>query len=194
MEHFFHDTQRFEEPYFTYPSLYKQFADQIPDGGTIVELGSWKGQSASFMCVELKRQGKNRVKFFTVDTWEGSGSEGDHNLDKWVKEGKLYNKFKDNLSEVSNYYIPLRMTTSEASNHFVDGTVDIVFIDAEHSYEGVKNDILKWEPKVRKGGIISGHDYAPDGSSWPEVKKAVDEHFGNRVFAAEGGCWVVEVS
>lgn len=193
MEHFFHD-KRFEEPYFTYPSLYKQFADQIPDGGTIVELGSWKGQSASFMCVELKKQGKNRVKFFTVDTWEGSGTEGDHDQDKWVKEGKLYNKFKDNLSEVSNYYIPLRMTTSEASNHFVDGTVDIVFVDAEHSYEGVKNDILKWEPKVRKGGIISGHDYDPDGKSWPEVKKAVDEHFGNRVFAAEGGCWVVEVS
>jgi len=45
MDHFFAD-ERFEDHYFTYPSLYKQFADQIQDGGTIVELGSWKGQSA----------------------------------------------------------------------------------------------------------------------------------------------------
>lgn len=192
MNHFFADS-RFEEPYFTYPELYRQFAEQIQDGGTIVELGSWKGQSASCMCVELKRRNKNRVNFFCVDTWEGSGEEGDHNDDPWVKQGKLYDKFKDNLREVSNYYIPLRMTTEEASNHFVDGTVDIVFIDAEHSYEGVKNDILKWLPKVRKGGIISGHDYAPDGSAWPEVKRAVDEAFGNRVHAAEGACWFVEI-
>jgi len=54
--------------------------------------------------------------------------------------------------------------------------VDLVFIDADHSYSSVWTDITTWLPKIRKGGIICGHDYIQD---IPEVKKAVDEFFPN---------------
>ena len=190
MDHFF-QSERFEDSYCTYPNLYQQFARQIQDGGTIVELGSWKGQSASVMCVELFNQQKNKVRFFTVDTWEGSEGEG-HKEDKWIKEGKLYDKFKENLQDVENYYIPLKMTTEQASHHFSDGSCDIVFIDADHTYEGVKKDIKLWKNKIRKGGTLAGHDYDPAGKSWAEVKKAVDESFGNDVMPVIGGCWMVQ--
>lgn len=55
--------------------------------------------------------------------------------------------------------------------------VDLVFIDGEHSYEAAKKDIHAWIPKIRKGGVISGHDYMDKITTDTEVKKAVDEIF-----------------
>lgn len=50
-------------------------------------------------------------------------------------------------------------TSLEAASWVADGTLDFVFIDASHRYADVKADINAWSPKVRKGGIVSGHDY-----------------------------------
>lgn len=47
----------------------------------------------------------------------------------------------------------------EAARKFSDGSVDLVFLDADHSYEGVTEDIRAWWPKVREGGWIGGHDF-----------------------------------
>jgi len=48
----------------------------------------------------------------------------------------------------------------EAVKHFVDETIDFVYIDADHSYEAVKEDIKAWLPKLKPDGILAGHDYA----------------------------------
>ena len=57
-----------------------------------------------------------------------------------------------------------------------DGTLDFVFIDADHSYEGAKQDIAAWYPKVKKGGWIGGHDYGRANKNRPwGVKRAVDK-------------------
>jgi len=60
-----------------------------------------------------------------------------------------------------------------------DGFFDLVFIDANHSYKSVKQDIILWEPLLKKGGLLTGHDYygGPDARN-PGVKKAVDEIIG----------------
>jgi hypothetical protein len=47
----------------------------------------------------------------------------------------------------------------EAAKQFEDGYFDFVYIDADHSYKGVTEDLEAWYPKVRKGGMIAGHDY-----------------------------------
>ncbi|MCF7223770.1 class I SAM-dependent methyltransferase [Marilutibacter chinensis] len=57
-----------------------------------------------------------------------------------------------------------------------DASIDVVYIDGDHSYEQVKNDILLYQPKLQPGGYLCGHDYS---ESWPGVVRAVDE------FAAE---------
>lgn len=61
-----------------------------------------------------------------------------------------------------------------------DRSLDFVYIDADHQYEAVKSDIEAWFPKVRVGGIISGHDYLRDGYE-PDpqqgVNRAVNEFF-----------------
>lgn len=81
----------------------------------------------------------------------------------------------------------LRMTSEEASKVIADGYLDMVFIDAIHLYEHTKQDIELWLPKLRKGGIISGDDYAPrfDG-----VQRAVDEFGGCTV---QGVVWWKQV-
>lgn len=68
----------------------------------------------------------------------------------------------------------MRLTSEVASCLFEDGSLDLVFIDANHEYESVKSDIKLWQPKVKKGGILAGHDYA----LIPGVTAAVDELIG----------------
>lgn len=54
---------------------------------------------------------------------------------------------------------------------------DFIFIDADHSYDGVINDIKAWLPKVKENGWLCGHDY--NNPLFPDVKKAVDELIKN---------------
>ena len=61
-----------------------------------------------------------------------------------------------------------------ASQWIQDGSLDLVFIDADHSYDAVKADLAAWVPKLRKGGVLSGHDY---NSAFPGVVDAVQDFF-----------------
>jgi len=54
-----------------------------------------------------------------------------------------------------------------------DCTCQFLFIDGDHSYEGVRNDLEKFAPLVANGGLVVFHDY--HNPSWPEVTRAVDE-------------------
>lgn len=83
----------------------------------------------------------------------------------------------------------LEMTTDEASAYVPDGSLDFVFIDADHAYESVRRDIAHWHQKVRSGGWLGGHDY---NAKWPGVVSAVDEIFGRRVKTFQpGSIWGV---
>lgn len=72
----------------------------------------------------------------------------------------------------------------EAAKWIADWSLDAVFIDGNHQYEAVKQDIADWSPKVRTGGILSGHDYYDFASGRGGVVQAVDE------FAAAKGLTV----
>jgi hypothetical protein len=83
----------------------------------------------------------------------------------------------------------LIMRTDEACVLVPDGSLDFVFIDADHSYASVRDDIANWRGKVRAGGWIGGHDY---NRKWPGVVQAVDEAFGARVKVYQpGSIWGV---
>jgi hypothetical protein len=60
----------------------------------------------------------------------------------------------------------IRLPSIEASKLFDDGSLDFVYIDGDHSYDPVIADIESWEPKVRSGGIVSGHDYKISDETW----------------------------
>ena len=77
--------------------------------------------------------------------------------------------------------------SQQAATRFPDGSIDLVFVDGDHSYEAVKRDLQAWLPKVTKGGILSGHDF----TTRMGVYRAVDEMFGARVALPGGSIWVV---
>ena len=59
----------------------------------------------------------------------------------------------------------------------IHNELDLVYIDADHGYQAVKDDIKAWMPKIRKGGIICGHDYTLQNNIHTEVNLAVNELF-----------------
>ena len=156
----------FGEDWFDSPNVYKMLVENCRDDGKIVELGAWKGRSSAFLVVEAYNKNP-KIEVHIVDTWGGNPLDGSQD-----QSDGLYHKFIYNMSLLARPYQAHRMTTNEAAGLFKDESLDAVFIDADHSYEAVKLDIQNWLPKVRKGGILAGHDY---NSAWPGVIRAVNE-------------------
>ena len=78
--------------------------------------------------------------------------------------------------------------TTEAAKDVADESLDFVFIDADHSYMGVMRDVGAWAPKVKKGGMIIGHDI-----HFETVKTAVIELYGEDGYSVEDDfLWFVE--
>ena len=98
---------------------------------------------------------------------------------------KAYKRVKKTFQKNPNCKI-LRKTSLKAASRVPD-ELDLVFIDGAHSYENVKQDIALWLPKVRKGGILSGHDYSLEH---PGVLKAVDEAFDKKIKIGYDRTWI----
>lgn len=79
----------------------------------------------------------------------------------------------------------LRLDSRQAWKLFEPLSVDVVFIDAGHTYDEVATDISLWRTRVKKGGIVAGHDYGQDHEG---VKKALDEAYPDGV-TVEGTVW-----
>ena len=169
MKHFYENI----EGWFTFPDLYSQLAKVLPNNGTFVEVGVWKGRSLAYFIVEAVINNKN-LNIYAVDTWKGSE---EHKSDKCIIEDTLFNEFTNNLIPVQDKFKAMRMTSEEASKLFENNSIDGIFIDAAHEYENVKKDLELWYPKVKSGGYFCGHDYSP---GWPGVMQAVDQFFTDK--------------
>jgi predicted O-methyltransferase YrrM len=177
IEHYFKDP-KFSENWFDYQDVYRRIVDVVPDGGKIIEIGAWKGASTSYLAVEAQHK---KLRIDVIDTWVGSD---EHKEMSEVKDNLLFGAFVDNLRPVINYINPIRIDSLTASKMYEDESVDAIFIDADHKYESVKADILSWLPKIKKAGILAGHDYAWTHSG---VIQAVDELIPK--FEVMGQCW-----
>jgi len=141
------------------------------EGMTVVEVGSWKGKSTSVLA-EIVQKHDGRV--FAVDHWEGD--EGTWN--KPIAETyDIFAIFRKNmrLLGLEDTVHPLVMASEVAYPLFVDGSLDLIFLDGDHRYKGFKQDLENWIPKLRKGGIICGHDCERKYSNCSEeIKRAID--------------------
>lgn len=180
-----YDQPQFGEDWFTFPDLYRNMVNEFPSGSRFVEVGVWKGKSAAFMCIEIANS-KKEIDFYCVDTWEGSIEHKEK-----PELSQLYEIFTDNMRPVENYYMPIRKPSLEAVYDFKDESIDFVFIDASHEYEDVVEDLKAWWPKIKKGGVLAGHDYYPDQPTWGGVCKAVTEVFPNSHSHIPGNCFMV---
>jgi hypothetical protein len=143
----------------------------MPANPLVVELGSFKGRSSVAICEGLSRVADPR--FVAIDPWlrirmaddelyEPDSPDVDH----------VYRRFLRNL-EPYVFVEPMRMTSIEASHAFADESVDWLFVDADHGFGAVRADLCAWYPKIKSGGLISGHDHSHFGVRW-----AVASYFG----------------
>jgi predicted O-methyltransferase YrrM len=163
--------------WFNHKMTYDYLIEQCPEQGTIVELGAWLGKSSSYLVD--KAINKNVI---IIDSWLGSPNELQTNH-KLALEKDIYELFKSNMG--NRKYRSIRGLSKDIVNDFEDESLDVVFIDLTHTYEEVKQDITFWLPKVKKGGILSGHDYE---IAWEGVIKAVDEMLPTRTIMEN--CWI----
>lgn len=118
-------------------------------------------------------------RLYSVDPWREfpDTSYVDISNVSQNEQDQYYRKTAERLKRFGARSHILRQTSKEAVENFEDGQLDFVYLDAQHHYEAIKEDIALWYPKVRKGGLLAGHDYL-DGHI-PEgifgVKSAVDE-------------------
>ena len=186
MEHIYQQPQFGEDWFGGVEPLYSKFVELMSDGSVFVEVGCWKGKSISYMGVEIVNSGK-QIKCYAVDTWRGSE---EHQAEDVIINDTLFDLFLKNTESLSHVITPVRKPSIEAAKDFVDGSIDIVYIDANHTYEEVKKDIQAWLPKIKKGGIISGHDYG----GWDGVTRAVNEAFPTGIVTSSvGATWYKEL-
>ncbi len=112
-----------------------------------------------------------------------------HSIDNW-KKPRIKAKAERQLKKFGNRSRILHMTSGEASRKFYFGSLDFAYIDADHVYESVKEDLELWYDKVKVGGIFAGHDYVDRDCKYGlfGVKKAVNEmakKYNQKVFVTE---------
>ena len=170
--------------------LYHSVASQLEDGDKIAEVGVMYGHSVAFMDHCIKSMNK-RVNIYAVDMWDNVGvpefnKENDEVLtnmfgvnysEKYKADPNIFYKlFLTNMAYCNSLdtVVPIKLPSVEASNLIEDKSLKFCFIDANHDYEFVKQDIEAWRKKIIPGCILAGHDYF-----WTGVKPAVDEAFPN---------------
>lgn len=114
------------------------------------EIGVLGGTYSIILC-----EANPKLKLYCVDIWNRKG------------------KYEEAQVRLAPYNAKLiRKLSMDAVRDFKDGSLDFVYIDADHHFDAAMEDVIAWSRKVRKGGIVSGHDY--DNSSDCGVKDAVD--------------------
>lgn len=143
--------------------LYKAVME-LPENSIIVEIGCYVGRSTHVLAQTAKLRNSRVITidpFLTkFDGWDGNNAK------------KYF--VRDVLSVFDNVQL-----IEEYSQNVVDRVpeMDFLFIDGDHSYEGVKRDCENYLPKLKSGRNVSFHDY--NGSSFAELRKAVDECCGS---------------
>jgi hypothetical protein len=136
----------------TRTSLIKEIGSSFPEGKG-VEIGTFKGEFSN----EIMKNWNGTL--YMVDVWnaieegyEDASNHGRFDID-------IYGEAIKNIKGYEDRAIMIRAKSEIASNLFQDESLDFVYIDANHAYDYVVQDIKLWYPKVKPGGFVMGHDY-----------------------------------
>ena len=138
-----------------------KIAKSLSENSVIVEIGSFKGKSTCFIAEGI---GNKKMQLICIDPWKDNLMQ--------EKGDVIFNEFTQNTKKYRDKFSILRGFSYEVIKEWpIQRKIDFLWIDGDHSYEGVKKDIFNWIPLVKERSFICFHDYRDA----PGVKKAVDE-------------------
>lgn len=141
---------------------FAMFMVEILQPRTIVELGTHAGDSYCAFCQAVSEL-KLDTRCYAIDTWEGDEQAGRY-------RGEVFADLRAHHDPLySNFSCLLQTTFDSALSHFEDGTIDLLHIDGNHTYQEVKRDFESWLPKMTARGVILLHDICvrdPDFGVW----------------------------
>ena len=145
----------------------------------MVEIGCYIGESTELFASHHKCK-----EITAIDPWKNGYDPTDsasekRNMDIVEKD------FDERMAKYDNV-IKIKSKGSDAVDDFEDESLDLVYIDGDHRYESVKQDIEDWLPKVKKGGYISGHDF-------DRVVRAIVETIGQPDETFADSSWIKKV-
>lgn len=110
------------------------------------EVGVGRGRNSAVLCKTIPG-----LKLKCIDPWEAF-----YQASQDIMDG-IYENAHARLDRFGCELI--RKRSLDAVKDFEDSSLDFVYIDGLHEFDNVMRDLINWIPKVREGGIVSGHDY-----------------------------------
>jgi predicted O-methyltransferase YrrM len=150
----------------------------------IAEVGVFRGQTTRQLVKAFPK-----AALTLVDPWE------EQNL-----PGRMYSRnrqkdwddiYKAVCEEFAGHTI-IRADSMTAAYMQNANAFDLVFLDGDHSYSAVRQDIVMWGDRVRPGGLLCGHDYSTQGNN-KGVKKAVDELLPDQIVVGSRKTWIHQI-
>lgn len=140
--------------------------------GTAVDLGTYKGRSATLLAQKSKM-------VLSIDRFPNCDDPG----------YSFPEVFKTLKELAPNVYL-FKGDSSDEANMVKDNSIDVIFIDADHNYTSVERDFLSWYPKVKSGGYVIFHDYIP---LWADVVQCIKDYSkkSNLSFIEKSGYCIV---
>lgn len=143
----------------------------------VAEVGVFDGPTSAWLLARLPK-----LVLYMVDQWkpysDSNQPDAMLNADKWVRVRRMAHS---RTEFAKDRRIVLNLDSVKAAREIPDGSLDMAFIDANHTLEGVRRDIRAYWPKVKSGGWLAGHDWEKHEPRIYGVVQAVQE------FAAETG-------
>ena len=144
----FHIHHKDIPPYTGYEGTRDTLAELFNDLGYKygAEIGVQQGNFSEVLCQKIPG-----VHLYCIDCW----APFSHHDQAW--QDRQYERARNKLKPYMATLI--KKPSQEAVKDYKDENFDFVYIDALHDFDSVMCDIIAWAPKVRKGGIVAGHDY-----------------------------------
>lgn len=131
--------------------LLKEISLEFPNGKG-AEIGTFKGEFSKQILENWNGT------LYMVDVWRPLGEEYT-DISNHKNHIDAYSETMNNISGYEDKGVMIRATSEMAADIFDRESLDFVYIDANHAYNFVVQDIKLWYPKVKSGGYLCGHDY-----------------------------------
>jgi hypothetical protein len=162
---------------------WEEICKRLPKDRDIIgaEIGVWTGKTSNYLLEHLP----NLKMLWMIDAWDDPKNNPSflHSGAKMARYGKeVYDQAFEQANQVHLKYPDrsciMKLSSVEASWRFNGETLDFVFFDSDHSENGLNSDFDCWLNKIKKNGLICGHDLNPNPQKgFKGVYKAVYERF-----------------